>query len=219
MTTRRRKRRSCWDVRLTRARQARAAARKRKAGRLLVWLMFGLALLAPPQPVVSVASSACARKRKPVAAPPLATDDGRPNRPASPYELGAPGALRPRRRPELGRYGGRRPALARLLKDLCRPAARQEAADMLMARMPAGDNELRDWVQEQLDEDNVSALAQWARLGSTESDVFADWKETARRQAEEEAAALRDHLTRTGGGGGGGGGNGSDGVPDGSRKP
>jgi hypothetical protein len=184
-----------------------------------MWLMFVLALLSTPQRALLFAPAASTRRRKAVVAPPLSADDGGPERPASLYELGAPGMLRPRRRPELGRYGGRRPALARLLKDLSRPAARQEAADMLMARMPAGDNELRDWVQEQLDEDNVSALAQWARLGSTESDVFADWKETARRQSEEEAAALRDHLTRTGGGGGGGGGNGSDGVPDGSRKP
>lgn len=219
MTMRRRKRRSCWDVRLARARQARATARKRKAGWLLVWLMFGLALLSTPQRAFPFAAVASTRRWKAVAAPPRAVDDGGPDRPASPYELGAPGALRPRRRPELGRYGNRPPALGRLLKDLRRPAARQEAADMLMQRIPAGDDELRDWVQEQLDEDNVSALAQWARLGATESDVFADWKETARRQAEEEAAALHDHLTRTGGGGGGGDGNGSDGISDGIRKP
>ncbi|MEP9397486.1 hypothetical protein [Mesorhizobium sp. KR2-14] len=45
MMTRKRKRRSCWDVRLSRARQARAAARKRNAGTLLAWLLFVLALL------------------------------------------------------------------------------------------------------------------------------------------------------------------------------
>ena len=214
MTMRKKKRRNCWDVRLTRARQARAAARKRKAGWLLVWLMFGLALLSPPQPVYSVAS---ARRRKAVAAPPLAADDGGLHPPASPHELGAPGALQPRRRLELGRYGGRRPALARLLKDLRRPAARQDAADMLMARMPAGDDELRDWVQEQLDSGSITALALWARPGFTEADIFADWKEAARRQAEEEAAELHDHLTRTGGSGGGG--NGTDGVPGDTSKP
>lgn len=89
---------------------------------------------------------------------------------------------------------------------------------MLMARIPAGDSELRDWVQEQLDDGSVSALALWARPGLAEPDILAHWKEAARRQAEEEAAALRESLTHTGGGGSSGGGYGSDGVPGDSSK-
>lgn len=216
MMTRKRKRRGCWDVRLSRARHARAAARKRNAGTLLAWLLFALALLSISVADFSVTPASSTRKRKPVAAPPIAPDDGGPGRPASQYELGAPGTLRPRRRLELGRYGNRRPALARLLKDLRRPAARRDAADMLMARIPVGDAELREWVQEQLDDGSVSTLALWARPGLSEPDIFAHWKEAARRQAEEEAAALREFLTRTGGGGGG---DGADGVSGGIRKP
>lgn len=219
MTTRKRKRRSCWDVRLTRARKARAAARRASAGRLLAWLPFVLVLLSIPVYGFPVRPAASTGKRKPVAAPPLAPDDGGPDRLASAYELGAPGALRPRRRPDLGRYGNRRPALSRLLKDLRRPAAMREAADMLMAKIPAGDAELREWVQEQLDDGSVSALSLWARPGLAEQDVLAHWKEAARRQAEDEAAALRESLSRTGGGGSGGGGDGSDGVSGGIWKP
>ncbi len=215
MMTRKRKRRGCWDVRLSRARQVRTAARRRNAGRLLAWLLFVLALLSISVTGSSVTPAASAGKRKLVAAPPLAPDGG-PDRPASQYELGAPGALRPRRRSELGRYGNRRPTLARLLKDLRRSAARRDAADMLMARIPVGDAELREWVQEQLDDGSVSTLALWARPGLSEPDIFAHWKEAARRQTEEEAAALREFLTRTGGGGGG---DGSDGVSGGIRKP
>ena len=55
--------------------------------------------------------------------------------------------------------------------------------------------------------------------GLTEAEVFAHWKEAARRQAEEEAAALGESLTRTGDGGSGGGGNGSDGPPGGTSRP
>lgn len=216
MTTRKWKRRSCWDVRLSRARQARAAARKCNAGTLLPWLLFVLALLSIPVTDFSVAPAACTGKRKPVAAPPITPDDGGPGRPATPYELGAPGPLRPQSRSELGRYGSRRPALARLLKDLRRPAARRDAADLLMTRIPVGDAELHEWVQGQLDDGSVSALALWARPGLSELEIFAHWKDAARRQAEEEAAALREALTKTGGGGGG---DGSDGASGGVRKP
>lgn len=219
MMTRKQKRRGCWDVRLSRARQARAAARKRNAGTLLARLLFVLALLSISVADFSVSPASSTRKRKPVAAPPIAPDDGGPGRPASQYELGAPGTLRPRSRPERGRYGSRPPALARLLKDLRRPAARRDAADMLMARIPVGDAELHEWVQGQLDDGGVSALALWVRPGLSELDILAHWKVAARRQAEEEAAAMREFLAGTGGGGSGGGANGSDGIPGGIGKP
>lgn len=215
MTTRKRKRRGCWRVRLARARQARAAARKANAGRLLAWLLFLLALLSIPVADFRATPARATVKRKPMPVPPLVPDDGGASRPPSPYELGAPPSLRPRWSPHAGRYGGSRPTLARLLRDLRRPAAGREAADVVMARIPAGDAELRDWVQEQLDDGSLTALMMWAQPGLTETDVFACWKEAARRQAEQEAAALRDTLTRTGGVGG----DGSDGVSGGIRKP
>lgn len=209
MTTTKRKRRGCWRARLAHARQASAAARRANAGRLLAWLLFLLALLSIPVADFRAAPTAPVVRRKPVAAPPLLQDDGEPDRPATPYELGAPPSLRPRWSPHAGRYGGSRPTLTRLLRDLRRPAARQEAADVLMARIPAGDAELHDWVQEQLDDGSLTALVMWAQPGLTETDVFACWKEAARRQAEEEAAALRETLT----------GDGSDGASGGIRKP
>ncbi len=215
MTTRKRKRRGCWRARLARARQARAAARRANTGRLLAWLLFLLALLSTPVADFRPAPARTMDRRKLVAAPPLVSDDGGASRPPSPYELGAPPSLRPRWSPHAGRYGGSRPTLARLLRDLRRPAAGQEAADVLMARIPTGDAELRDWVQEQLDDGSLTALIMWAQPGIAETDVFACWKEAARRQAEEEAAALRETLTRTGSGGG----DGSDGVSGGIRKP
>lgn len=216
MTTRKRKRRSCWDVRLARARQARAAARRRNAGKLLACILFVLAFLSAPVTGFSVTPAAFARTRQSVVAPPLAPE--RLDHWASPYELGAPGALRPRVRSGHGRYGNRRLTLARLLKDLRRPAARREAADMLMARIPTGDAELREWVQGQLDDGSMSALVVWAQPGLAEPDVLLNWKEAARQQAEEEAA-LRELLTGTDGGGRGGGGDGSDGVPGSTSKP
>src|SRR5690606_16412109 len=183
MMAKKRKRRSCWEVRLTRARQARATARRRKAGRSVAWLLFVLAFLSIPRPGFSVTPSASPRTRQPMVAPPLAPEET--DQPTTPYERGAPGALRPRPTSEARRYGNRRPPLVRLLKDLRRPAAQREAADVVVRRIPVGDAELREWVQQQLDDGIVSALALWARPGLTEAEVFAHWKEAARRQAEE----------------------------------
>lgn len=215
MTIRKRKHRGCWHARLRRARHARASARKASTGRLLAWLLFLLALLSNPVADVRATPGGTSGKRQSVPVPPLVPDDDEGSRPPSPYELGAPPSLRPRWRGHGSRYARGHPRLSRLLRDLRRPAAAQEAADMLMARVPAGDAELRDWVQGQLDDGSVTALAMWTRPRAAETEVFACWKEAARRQAEEEAAALRDALTRAGGEGGGG----SDGVSGGTRKP
>lgn len=215
MTTRKRKHRGCWPARLARARQARAAARKANAGRLLGWLLFVLGLLSIPVADLSAPPARTMGKRKPGAARPLVSNDDGASSPPSPYELGAPPSLRPRWSSQSGRYGGSRPTLARLVRDLRRPAAGREAGDMLMARIPVEDAELCDWVQEQLDDSSLTALVMWARPGLAETDVFASWSKAARRQAEEEAAALRETLTRTGGGGG----DGSEGVSGGIWKP
>mgnify|MGYP006912949495 CR=1 FL=1 len=70
-------------------------------------------------------------------------------------------------------------------------------------------------MQDHLDKGSIADLAVWVRPGAAEAEVFACWKEAARRQAEEEAAALRESLTAVEGEGGGG----SAVVPPAGRRP
>ena len=175
------KRKRCWDARLARARQARQRARSRRAGWLLMWIVFVLAFFSPavvlaPREVLQqgVAASGTLRHESSVS-----SQSGLPG-------MGAPLVHRPRKS---GRYDSTRPTLARLLRDLRRPAARQVAADMLLARLPTGEAGLREWVAEQLDDGSLSALALWARPGMGDDEIIATWKGAARRDAAREAPA------------------------------
>lgn len=186
--------RTCWDIRLARARQARAAARRRSRGWLLLLLAFAWGMLSPssapaPRPFRDASP-------RPASTPPvLPDDDGDASRPPSAYERGEPHRWRPKRRPELGRYGGTLPTLSRLIGDLRRAHARRDAADALMARLPAGDERLHDWVRQQLDEGNVSVLALWARPGIADVDIMAAWSAAAQMETLDEASQAREALT------------------------
>lgn len=170
--------RRCWNARLSRAQLARQRARRRRAGWLLAWLLFALAFLSP---AVVVAAPDAEREGARRAG---GGDYGGVSRSVSPFQSDAPNTLRPRWVSQSGRYGGSRPSLARLLRDLRRPAARREAADMLLARLPAGEVRLRDWVAEQLSTGSVTPLATWARSGMPDGDIIAAWRGAARREAE-----------------------------------
>lgn len=151
----------------------------------MMWLLFVLVLLSPET-----------MKREPVAVPPIMPDDdGVSDHPPTAYERGDPHRWRPKRRPELGRYGGSVPTLARLMKDLRRPSAKRDAADMLMSRLSAGNDDVRGWVRQQLDDGNVAALALWVRPGFSEDDIIAAWSDAARRQAEDEEPEPTGALT------------------------
>lgn len=171
----------CWDVRLARARQARRRARKRRAGWLLMWIVFVLAFLSP---TVVLASREV--RQQGVAASGTLRHESIPSSPSGLPGMGAPLVHRPRKS---GRYDNSRPSLARLLRDLRRPAARQAAADMLLARLPTGEARLREWVAEQLDDGSLSALALWTRPGMGDDEIIATWKGAARRDAAREASA------------------------------
>jgi len=177
------RKRHCWDARLVRARLARQRSRQRRAGWPLAWLLFALAFLSP---AVVVAAPNSERERTQRAD---GNDYGGGSRPVSPIESDAPHTLRPRWVPQSGRYGGSRPSLARLLRDLRRPAARREAADTLLTRLPAGEATLRDWVAEQVNASSSTALATWVRPGMPEEDIIAAWRGAARREAESDVSA------------------------------
>ncbi len=175
------KRKRCWDVRLARARQARQRARKRRAGWLLMWIVFVLAFFSPAMVLAPKEV-----RHQGVAASGTMRHESSPTSQSGLLGVGAPLVHRPRMS---GRYDNSRPSLARLLRDLRRPAARQDAADMLLSRLPTGEAGLREWVAEQLDDGSLSALALWARPGMGDDEIIATWKGAARRDAAREVPA------------------------------
>lgn len=88
-----------------------------------------------------------------------------------------------------------RPSMHRLLKDVGRRFARNEAVGILMSRLP--DAELSAWVALQIDADDLTRLRLHARPGVCDKAVIAGWRgEVARdRHGEEtEIADQRDQA-------------------------
>lgn len=178
----RRKRRNgkCWAAAKARARQAR----HRGMSPVLIWLLFVWWVLSGPVRGLPVR---VLRGSQPQ--PANRKFEERPcDWPVSDYERGAPGHLRPRRAGG-GRYSTR-PSLMRLMKDLRRPAARTEAASVLLARIPEAD--VREWVKERLAEDEISRLSVRVRAGWPEEDIFAAWRADMQRDAELSDDEARD---------------------------
>lgn len=98
-----------------------------------------------------------------------------PPRGPNEYERGE--FFRPRPKPPGGRYASR-PSLRRLMRDLRRPAARQDALEALLAIV--SDPETRSWIVERIDDDEVNRISIFVRPGMSEEAVFAAWAAEAR---------------------------------------
>lgn len=72
-------------------------------------------------------------------------------------------------------------SLARIIRDLRRPATRAAAEEALMARI--SDPITRDWVRSMIDNDQVTPLAYALALGDEEA-VMKSWERDARRALE-----------------------------------
>ena len=175
--------RRCHALAMQRARMARRQGRNR----LVALLVFLWALL-----------SAVARSRVdagyPQTAPsPRPRTSGTPETedwPMTDYERGLGGDVILRPRPpvsQTGRYRSR-PSLARLMADLRRPAAREDAALALLARIP--DPVTRTWAVARIAGDQVNRLSIWVRPGRSEADTLAVWRDEADAALADEQAAV-----------------------------
>lgn len=109
--------------------------------------------------------------------------------PVTDYERGISGPLkRQNDGADRGRYAAR-PTMRRLMRDLRRPAARADAEQALLARLP--DDNLRAWVLYQIGKDRISRLSVFAREGIRDEVVVTAWRAEleAERAANMEAAA------------------------------
>lgn len=135
METKKRSQKSCAKIALTRARQAR---RQKKNPILVGWIFIASLLSIRSTPVMQPAMPCRS----------AADNDW----PISDYERGYSTSPKPHRE----RYNTQ-PTMNRLMRDLRRPAAREDATQFLLARI---DNiALRGWVIEQIREDRINRLA------------------------------------------------------------
>lgn len=169
-TTERRRRnrqRPCQAVAMHRARIARRQGRSR----LVVLLIFLWAILSGSFP-----------PRSP----------GRVERegwPVTDYErgMGVDSLLRPRRSADSGKGRYRsRPTLSRLMADLRRPSARNDAALVLLARVT--DHVTRAWAAEQIANGEINRLSIYVRPGRLEETSLAAWRDEADAALTEDAS-------------------------------
>ncbi|WP_408913683.1 hypothetical protein [Brucella pseudogrignonensis] len=165
MEKKKRRQKSCAEVALTRARQAR---RQKKHPILIGWV-FIAALL-------SIRSSTSSQAMLPL-------DDSGHDWPISDYERGySTSPKQPRER-----YNTQ-PSIKRLMHDLRRPAARDDAMQFLLARID--DITLRGWIIEQIREDRINRLAIHVHPNLPDCVVVASWQAelNAEKTATDEAA-------------------------------
>lgn len=103
--------------------------------------------------------------------------------PVTEYERGPAEPVRQRGRAGAGRYRTR-PPLVRLIRDLRRPVARQDATMALASRL--ADADLRAWVVERIVLGDIARLALHVRSGRDEGSVFEAW------QRERDAELFQD---------------------------
>lgn len=151
MKNSKRRQKSCAEIAMARARQAR---RQKKNPMLIGWI-FITALLSLRTPVMLPVT-------------PHRTDADT-DWPISDYERGYSTLPKPRRE----RYS-EQPTLKRLMRDLRRPAARNDATQFLLARID--DIGLRGWVIEQIREDQINRLAIHVHPGLPDAAVIASWQ-------------------------------------------
>ncbi len=146
MESRKRRQKSCREIALARARQTQ---RQKKHPILIGWA-FIAALLSLRMPVMQ-------------------QSDADNDWPISDYERGYTTSPKPRRE----RYS-EQPTLKRLMRDLRRPAAQEDAMQFLLARID--DVALRDWIIEQICEGQINRLAIHVHPNLPDPIVVASWQ-------------------------------------------
>jgi hypothetical protein len=151
MEKRKRRQKSCWKIALVRARQAR---RQKKHPVLIGWV-FIAALLSIRTPDI-------------LPARPQQSDTDN-DWPISDYERGFSTTQKQPRE----RYS-EQPSMKRLMRDLRRAAAREDATQLLLARID--DAALRGWIIEQIREGQINRLAIHVRPGLHDRSIIALWQ-------------------------------------------
>jgi len=170
MEKRKRRQKSCVEIAVTRVRQAR----RRKMNLILIAWAFVAALLSPRSTIERQHSG-------------LSQNDAADDWPISDYERGY--STSPKLRRE--RYS-EQPSIKRLMRDLRRPAARENAMQFLLARID--DVALRGWVIEQIREDQINRLAIHVHPGLPDTAVIASWRAELDAQNDATDEAIRAHC-------------------------
>lgn len=168
MEKRKRPQKSCWEIALARARQAR---RQKKHPILIGWV-FIAALLSIRTPVMQPATPQ--------------QSDADNDWPISDYERGFCTSPKSHRQ----RYS-EQPSMKRLIRDLRRPAARDDAKQFLLARID--DVALRGWIIEQIREDRINRLAIYVRSGLHDVTIIALWQ----AELDAEKIAIDEDINET----------------------
>lgn len=173
METKKRRQKSCAEIALTRTRQAR---RQKKHPVVVCWV-FITALLSIRTPVM------------PATPYPSEADN---DWPISDYERGYSTSPKPHRE----RYNTQ-PSMKRLMRDLRRPAARDDATQFLLAGID--DVGLRGWIIEQIRQDQINRLAIHVHPGCQDAAIIAAWQAEldAENTVNEEAVAATHTLLET----------------------
>lgn len=169
-----RRQKSCWEIALIRARQVRL----QKKYPILIGWAFILALLSIRTPVMQPATPQ--------------QSDADNDWPISDFERGF--STTPKQPRE--RYS-EQPSMKRLMRDLRRPAAREDAMQILLARVD--DVALRGWIIAQVCQDQINRLAVHVRSGLHDSLIIELWRaELASENTaadETESQALQAYQT------------------------
>ena len=169
MEKKKRRQKSCGEIALVRARQARRQNRHP----VVVGWVFIAALLSIRTPVMLPATPY----------PSEADNDW----PISDYERGYSTSPKPRRE----RYNTQ-PSMKRLMRDLRRPAARDAATQFLLASVD--DVGLRGWIIEQIREDRVNRLAIHVHPGMPDAVIIASWQAELNAENTTDGDTINDAL-------------------------
>lgn len=169
MEKRKRRQKSCWKTALVRARQAR---RQKKHPVLIGWV-FIAALLSIRTPDI-------------LPARPQQSDTDN-DWPISDYERGFSTTQKQPRE----RYN-EQPSMKRLMRDLRRAAAREDATQLLLARID--DVALRGWIIEQIREDRINRLAIHVRPHLSNRAIIAAWQAEFNAKDTNNDEAINDAL-------------------------
>ena len=169
MEKRKRRQKHCWEIALVWARQAR---RQKKPPILIGWA-FIAALLSLRTLVMQPAT-------------PQQSDVDN-DWPISDYERGYTTSPKPRRE----RYS-EQPSMKRLMSDLRRPAAREDAMQFLLARI--NDAALRGWVIEQIRAECINRLAIHVHTNIPDTAIIASWQAELESEKATDDRNLNDKI-------------------------
>lgn len=169
MEKRKRRQKSCWEIAFSRARQAR---RQKKHPILICWT-FIAALISLRTLVMQPSTPQ--------------QSDANNDWPISDYERGYTTSPKPRRE----RYS-EQPSMKRLMRDLRRPATREDAMQFLLAHI---DNiALRGWIIEQVQEERINRLAIHVHPGLSDTVVISSWQAEFDAENTANDEAINDTL-------------------------